>query len=219
MAVLYCFLNGEVRTEMSRALRSRDWPRFCCFCGLLAHSGSTCSCNAGNGNGKQQQQTRRQQETSVGNCWCRRLLGACRHALHHSHHRSTHSMASTQGLNFFPFALGFFFFCRALLRFCCDECKVLASFFVCRVYVFIYLQVANGDFMWVFMLFEGNADIGIGTRGGSLASSRGYLEAAGLGPCSAPMISANGLHDLVVNCDDDKQPSLLSLCSHVSILQ
>ena len=116
MAVLYCFLNGEVRSELSRVIRTRKWPRVQGRWGQRpsTHSSSTCSCN-GAKIGKGHEGFRR---------WTRPW--AC---FFHDRdaHRSTHSMASTQGV-----------FCSSkngqspfIIRSMCDvakECRKILSF-------------------------------------------------------------------------------------------
>lgn len=63
------------------------------------------------------------------------------------------------------------------------------------------------------------ADVGLGTRGGSLTSSRGYLEVVGNGPCPGTgnyVQNANHASPLCSKCTDQ---SLLSFCSNVGIPQ
>ncbi|XP_043463359.1 parathyroid hormone/parathyroid hormone-related peptide receptor-like isoform X5 [Leptopilina heterotoma] len=82
VAVLYCFMNGEVRMEVSRVLRSRKWPRL--RSGRWGqrhstHSGSTCSCNAS--------KLRKSSKTRWWHKPC-----SCIFREHDFHHRSSHSM-------------------------------------------------------------------------------------------------------------------------------
>ncbi|XP_011495598.1 PREDICTED: parathyroid hormone 2 receptor-like [Ceratosolen solmsi marchali] len=173
VAVLYCFLNGEVRAELSRALRARKWPRLPRLCRSgtrpSTHSGSTCSCNTSAGDGARGMVGKH--EGALGRCcccccWpcCRSLLAAYRRSASR-HHRSIHSMASTQ-------------------------------------------------------------DIGIGTRGGSLASSRGYLEVAGTGnsPATDTNLQTSSMVTSLTNnvasslCKNIDQ-NLLSFCPNISEME
>ncbi|XP_032667230.1 parathyroid hormone/parathyroid hormone-related peptide receptor-like isoform X3 [Odontomachus brunneus] len=146
VAVLYCFLNGEVRAEVSRALRSSKWthlrrlgPR------PSTHSVSTCSCNI---SGKPNRHSKRPI------WWRARWKSPSCLFQERATRRSTHSMASTQ-----------------------DS----------------------------------------GTRGGSLANSRGYLEIAGNGqPTVLQATQSQHSHHTSPLCSKYTDQSLLSFCSNVS---
>lgn len=141
VAVLYCFLNGEVRAEVSRVLRSRRCPRFRFkwFSRPSTHTSSTCSCD-----------TSKHGRRKRASWW--RDLWPCVFQDRDTR-RSTHSMASTQD---------------------------------------------------------------IGTRGGSLASSRGYLEIAGNGQPSVPGVQNQHPSHTSPLCSKYTDQSLLSFCSNVS---
>ncbi|XP_053980055.1 parathyroid hormone/parathyroid hormone-related peptide receptor-like isoform X1 [Hylaeus volcanicus] len=142
VAVLYCFLNGEVRAEVSRAIRSQRLPRFRprWLSRPSTYSGSTCSCNAA----KIDRRSKKQRWWTSP--W----------SLHdRDARRSTHSTASTQD---------------------------------------------------------------IGTRGGSLASSRGYLEIAGNGQSALPGNQSQRNSNSPPLYSKYTDQSLLSFCSNVSEL-
>ncbi|XP_025152949.1 secretin receptor isoform X2 [Harpegnathos saltator] len=158
VAVLYCFLNGEVRVEVSRALRGSKWPRLRGRWGPRpsTHSVSTCSCNASGKTGRHSRPRPRWWRARWKSPTCLFQERAIR--------RSTHSMASTQG---------------------------------------VLLSPTNHD----------------GTRGGSLASSRGYLEIAGNGQPTVLQTTTqsqqHGQHTSPL-CSKYTDQSLLSFCSNVS---
>ncbi|XP_011306400.1 parathyroid hormone/parathyroid hormone-related peptide receptor isoform X2 [Fopius arisanus] len=138
VAVLYCFLNGEVRTELARVLRSKKWPRLRGRWGPRhsTRSNSACSCNGKSGKSRK-------------SWWKTPWLGL----FHQSTiHRSTHSMASTQD---------------------------------------------------------------VATRGGSLASSRGYLDSVGVGPGILDSHEHPTTHTSPL-CSKYTDHSVLSFCSHMS---
>ncbi|XP_011701344.1 PREDICTED: secretin receptor-like isoform X1 [Wasmannia auropunctata] len=146
VAVLYCFLNGEVRAEVSRTLRGVKWTR---LRGIRwgprasTHSVSTCSCNnVAKSGGRHSRRPR---------WWKSRWkTPACLYQ-DRTIRRSTHSMASTQD---------------------------------------------------------------VGTRGGSLASSRGYLEIAGNGQPPARLATQDHhAHHTSPLCSKYTDQSLLSFCS------
>ncbi|XP_012057935.1 PREDICTED: vasoactive intestinal polypeptide receptor 2-like [Atta cephalotes] len=146
VAVLYCFLNGEVRAEVSRTLRDIKWTH---LRGIRwgqrasTHSVSTCSCNNSKANGRRHSRRIR--------WWKSRWKMPSYLYQDRAIRRSTHSMASTQD---------------------------------------------------------------VGTRGGSLASSRGYLEIVGDGqPPTQPTTQDHHPHHTSPLCSKYTHQSLLSFCS------
>ncbi|KAG5341736.1 PTH1R protein, partial [Acromyrmex charruanus] len=146
VAVLYCFLNGEVRAEVSRTLRGIKWTH---LRGIRwgqrasTHSVSTCSCNNSKAGGRRHSRRVR--------WWKSRWKMPSYFYQDRAIRRSTHSMASTQD---------------------------------------------------------------VGTRGGSLASSRGYLEIAGNGqPPTQPTTQDHHPHHTSPLCSKYTHQSLLSFCS------
>ncbi|XP_071572726.1 secretin receptor isoform X1 [Temnothorax nylanderi] len=145
VAVLYCFLNGEVRTEVSSTLRGIKWIHRGIRWGQRpsTHSVSTCSCN--NGAKSSRRHSRRPR------WWKSRWKAPSYFFQDRAIRRSTHSMASTQD---------------------------------------------------------------VGTRGGSLASSRGYLEIAGNGqPPTQPTTQDHHANHTSLMCSKYTDQSLLSFCS------
>ncbi|XP_020282173.1 vasoactive intestinal polypeptide receptor 2-like isoform X2 [Pseudomyrmex gracilis] len=152
VAVLYCFLNGEVRAEVSRTLRSGKWKW---VRGMRwdssrpsTHSISMCSCN----NVSKPVDNRRPSRKSR---WWKSRWKAPSYFFQDraNHRRSTHSMASTQD---------------------------------------------------------------VGTRGGSLASSRGYLEITGNGQMHPTTTQNQHPHHTSPLCSKYTGQSLLSFCSNMS---
>ncbi|KAH0953335.1 hypothetical protein HN011_003447 [Eciton burchellii] len=145
VAVLYCFLNGEVRTEMSKIFRSK-WPRIRRLrwgARQSTHSVSTCSCN------NVASKPGNQQYSSVPKWWKAPAFLFQERSIR----RSTRSMASTQD---------------------------------------------------------------VGTRGGSLASSRDYLEIASNGQLPQQTIQNQHAHQTSPLCSKYTDQSLLSFCSNIS---
>ncbi|XP_047351891.1 parathyroid hormone/parathyroid hormone-related peptide receptor-like isoform X3 [Vespa velutina] len=141
VAVLYCFMNREVRAEISRALRSNKWNHFRYDSRPTIPSGSVCSCNTS----KFGRRGKRPK-------WLAKQWPCFYHD--REAHRSTHSMASTQD---------------------------------------------------------------IGTRGGSLASSRGYLDVIG----NRSNVLSMDHHKCIMShttplCSKCTNQSLLSFSSNMS---
>ncbi|XP_012235338.1 secretin receptor isoform X2 [Linepithema humile] len=148
VAVLYCFLNGEVRTELTRVLRSGPLSR---FHGVRwgsrpsTHSVSTCSCNNVSKSGRR--------HSKRSKWWKSRWKASPCLFQERAIRRSTHSMASTQD---------------------------------------------------------------VGTRGDSLASSRGYVEIAGNGQVLQSTTQNQHAHHTSPLCSKYTDQSLLSFCSNMS---
>ncbi|KAF7988290.1 hypothetical protein HCN44_009935 [Aphidius gifuensis] len=83
VAVLYCFLNGEVRVEVTRAFNSNRWSRLRRSQRTSTRSDSACSC--------QLKKIRKHKKRGFIN-----FILACFCTDNSMHHRSSHSMMSTQ---------------------------------------------------------------------------------------------------------------------------
>lgn len=96
VAVLYCFLNGEVRTEVSRTLRNIKWTRIHRVRGSRpsTHSVSTCSCNNISKSGSR--------HSRKPKWWKSRWKANPYMFQDRAIRQSTHSMASTQGVPLNP---------------------------------------------------------------------------------------------------------------------
>lgn len=84
VAVLYCFLNGEVRVELARAFNGNRWTRLRRSQRTSTRSDSACSCQLK----KLRKHKKRGFINFILSCFCNQNSM--------NHHRSSHSMTSTQ---------------------------------------------------------------------------------------------------------------------------